>query len=734
MEAAPIKEEILLKMSQQKKKMSPRNYKERLFELTETTLSYYEHDKGKKGNKKGTVLVERIRCVNTVLLEEQTPVQRQYPFQIVYDEGILYVFAKDEINRRSWLEALNKVIKNNSNLLMKYHSGFWADGKFLCCKQASKNAPGCTLLDSSHPINGQWGELSHSQLVRKPVLHELHEHVLCPAGMLSHQDEITERATTGKRDTWLPSLSKQLPTIPAQCRERTTLPPIPERRKEPQKAVVALHHYEGMRSCELSLVKGAKYYVLEEENSEWWKVKDMNGDEGYVPVTYIQEQSHKPAANTEPLKTLKERSFSTVLEHKKSNPSHHLPQRSLSMDNALSNNIPSNSIPLHSVNIEDYQWYAGNMSRAKAEQLLREKGKEGAFVVRDSSQQGTYTVSVFTLAFDDKNGSIRHYLVNVTPDSKYYIAENHLFDSVPKMVQYHQHNAAGMVTRLRHPALIRDTKVPSSANGKWELKREEITLLKELGRGQFGVVQLGLWKSKYEVAIKMIKEGSMSEEEFIEEAQIMMKLRHPKLVALHGVCTDTYPIYIVTEYMCNGCLLSYLQAHGSPLQRIQLVEMCFDVCDAMMYLESQQFIHRDLAARNCLVEKDLTVKVSDFGMARYVLDDQYTSSAGTKFPVKWSAPEVLNYTRFSSKSDVWAFGILVWEVFTLGKQPYELYNNTQVAEKIMQGYRLYRPQVMCEDFYQILKSCWHEASSFIATLLLLCMCFFNCQSTCFTSS
>nr|XP_015219162.1 PREDICTED: cytoplasmic tyrosine-protein kinase BMX isoform X2 [Lepisosteus oculatus] len=644
MEAAPIKEEILLKMSQQKKKMSPRNYKERLFELTETTLSYYEHDKGKKGNKKGTVLVERIRCVNTVLLEEQTPVQRQYPFQIVYDEGILYIFAKDENNRRSWLGALNKVIKSNSNLLMKYHSGFWADGKFLCCKQASKNAPGCTLWDSS-----------------------------------------------GKRETWVPSLNKHLPTIPAQCRERTTLPPIPERRKEPQKVVVALHHYQGMRSCELSLVKGAKYYVLEEENSEWWKVKDMNGDEGYVPVTYIQAQSHKPAA-----------------KHKKSNPNHHLPQRCLSMDNALSNNIPSNSIPLHSVNIEDYQWYAGNMSRAKAEQLLREKGKEEAFVVRDSSQQGTYTVSVFTLAFDDKNGSIRHYLVNVTPDSKYYIAENHLFDSVPKMVQYHQHNAAGMVTRLRHPALIKDTKVPSSANGKWELKREEITLLKELGRGQFGVVQLGLWKSKYEVAIKMIKEGSMSEEEFIEEAQIMMKLRHPKLVALHGVCTDTYPIYIVTEYMCNGCLLSYLQAHGSPLQTIQLVEMCFDVCDAMMYLESQQFIHRDLAARNCLVEKDLTVKVSDFGMARYVLDDQYTSSAGTKFPVKWSAPEVLNYTRFSSKSDVWAFGIFMWEVFTLGKQPYELYNNTQVAEKIMQGYRLYRPQVMCEDFYLILKSCWHE--------------------------
>ncbi|RXM99889.1 Cytoplasmic tyrosine-protein kinase BMX [Acipenser ruthenus] len=136
-----------------------------------------------------------------------------------------------------------------------------------------------------------------------------------------------------------------------------------------------------------------------------------------------------------------------------------------------------------------------------------------------------------------------------------------------------------------------------------------------------------------------------------------------------------------------------MKAHGKELQQTQLLEMCLDVCDAMTYLESQQFIHRDLAARNCLVEKDLTVKVSDFGMARYVMDDQYTSSAGTKFPVKWSAPEVLNYTRFSSKSDVWAFGVLMWEVFSLGKQPYDLYDNTQVAQKIMQGYRLYRPQM-----------------------------------------
>uniref|UniRef100_A0A803SWS0 Protein kinase domain-containing protein n=1 Tax=Anolis carolinensis TaxID=28377 RepID=A0A803SWS0_ANOCA len=136
------------------------------------------------------------------------------------------------------------------------------------------------------------------------------------------------------------------------------------------------------------------------------------------------------------------------------------------------------------------------------------------------------------------------------------------------------------------------------------------------------------------------------------------------------------------------------------------LEMCYHVCDAMAFLESHQFIHRDLAARNCLVDSDMTVKVSDFGMTRYVLDDQYISSLGTKFPIKWSAPEVFHYTKFSSKSDVWAFGILMWEVFTLGKLPYDRYDNMQVIEKVCHGYRLYRPQLASEAIYEIMSKCW----------------------------
>lgn len=209
--------------------------------------------------------------------------------------------------------------------------------------------------------------------------------------------------------------------------------------------------------------------------------------------------------------------------------------------------------------------------------------------------------------------------------------------------------------------------------------------MEELGSGQFGVVRRGKWRGSIDTAVKMMKEGTMSEDDFIEEAKVMTKLQHPNLVQLYGVCSKHRPIYIVTEYMKHGSLLNYLRRHETTLigNMGLLLDMCIQVCvidffatlqfanfhyiycrfiialqvsKGMAYLERHNYIHRDLAARNCLVGSENVVKVADFGLARYVLDDQYTSSGGTKFPIKWAPPEVLNYTRFSSKSDVWAYG------------------------------------------------------------------------------
>ncbi|NXW47713.1 BMX kinase, partial [Nyctiprogne leucopyga] len=574
MEKKTILEELLLKKSQQKKKISPVNYKKRLFVLTKENLSYYQYDKGKKGSKRGSIEIKKIRCVETVNLEESTPPARQYPFQIVYKGGLLYVYAPNEESRERWLAALHKEIKDNSDLLNKYHGGFFIKGKFLCCNQTCKAAPGCTIWEKY----------------------------------------VTLCCTTGS--------VKPLPPVPQTLWKHRSLPQVLSPDKSILNVAVAQCNYEPEGNSAIRLVRSNKYYVLQEEDSSCWKVRDLEG------------------------------------------------------------NQPVNNKP----NISLCSWYAGDISRAQSEQLLCQKQEEGAFLVWKSSQAGMYTVSAFSKVPESKKGTVKHYHVHKTPENTYYLAENYCFESIPKLIHYHQHNSDGI----------------------WELKREEIVLLRELGSGQFGVVHLGKWKRQYDVAIKMIKEGATSEDQFIEEAQTMMKLNHPKLVRLYGVCSKSYPIYLVTEYMPNGCLLSYLKSHGKELQPLQLLEICYDVCDAMAFLESCQFIHRDLAARNCLVDSNLIVKVSDFGLTRYVLDDLYISSLGTKFPVKWSAPEVFRHTKFSSKSDVWAFGILMWEVFTLGKQPYELYDNMQVIEKVSQGYRLYRPQLVSDIIYQIMYNCWHE--------------------------
>ncbi|RXM27342.1 Tyrosine-protein kinase Tec [Acipenser ruthenus] len=256
-------------------------------------------------------------------------------------------------------------------------------------------------------------------------------------------------------------------------------------------------------------------------------------------------------------------------------------------------------------------------------------------------------------------GDIRHYQIKQKGLSQFFLAEKHVFNSIPEVIRYHQHNAAGLVTRLRYPVGPMGKCVPATAGfsyEKWEINPSELSIMEELGSGQFGVVRLGKWRALCKVAIKTINEGSMSEEDFIEEAKVMTKLSHPKLVQLYGVCIQQKPICIVTEFLENGCLLNYLQQRQGCLKKEFMLAMCHDACEGMEYLETNGFIHRDLAARNCLVSKKQVVKVCDFGMTRYVLDNQYISSTGSKFPVKWSPPEVFHYNKYSSKSDVWSFG------------------------------------------------------------------------------
>uniref|UniRef100_A0A8C9W724 Tyrosine-protein kinase n=1 Tax=Scleropages formosus TaxID=113540 RepID=A0A8C9W724_SCLFO len=332
-----------------------------------------------------------------------------------------------------------------------------------------------------------------------------------------------------------------------------------------------------------------------------------------------------------------------------------------------------------------YGWYCKDVNRSKAEQLLRRVDKGGGFMVRDSSSLGSYTVSLYTKSAGEGTPSIRHYHIKETQTIpvQYYLAEKHHFNSIPELIEYHQHNAAGLVARLRYPVGKEGSSAPTTAGfsyEKWEINPSELTFMKELGSGQYGVVRLGKWRAQHKVAIKAIRQGAMREEDFIEEARVMMNLSHPKLVQLYGVCTQQKPIYIVTEFMELGCLLNYIRQRRGSFTSATLLSICQDVSEGM----------------------------DDVYICSYVLDDQYTSSSGTKFPVKWSPPEVFNFCKYSSKSDVWSFGVLMWEVFTEGKMPFEQNQNHEVVMMIMQGHRLYRPKKATHNIYNIMQLCWHE--------------------------
>ena len=162
----------------------------------------------------------------------------------------------------------------------------------------------------------------------------------------------------------------------------------------------------------------------------------------------------------------------------------------------------------------------------------------------------------------------------------------------------------------------------------------------------------------------------MDPRDFLAEAQIMKKLRHPKLIQLYAVCTLEEPIYIITELMKHGSLLEFLQGKGRTLKMPQLIDMSAQIASGMAYLEQQNYIHRDLAARNVLVGENNIVKIADFGLARLIKEDEYEARVGARFPIKWTAPEAANYSKFSIKSDVWSFGILLTELVTYGRIPY----------------------------------------------------------------
>ncbi|XP_022049487.1 ephrin type-A receptor 7 isoform X7 [Acanthochromis polyacanthus] len=249
-----------------------------------------------------------------------------------------------------------------------------------------------------------------------------------------------------------------------------------------------------------------------------------------------------------------------------------------------------------------------------------------------------------------------------------------------------------------------------------ELDASCIKIERVIGAGEFGEVCSGRLKlpgkRDVSVAIKTLKVGYTEKQrrDFLCEASIMGQFDHPNVVHLEGVVTRGKPVMIVIEYMENGSLDGFLRKHDGQFTVIQLVGMLRGIAAGMRYLSDMGYVHRDLAARNILVNSNLVCKVSDFGLSRVIDDDPeavYTTTGG-KIPVRWTAPEAIQYRKFTSASDVWSYGIVMWEVMSYGERPYWDMSNQDVIKAIEEGYRLPAPMDCPPGLHQLMLDCWQK--------------------------
>ncbi|PNJ23552.1 FGFR3 isoform 6 [Pongo abelii] len=288
------------------------------------------------------------------------------------------------------------------------------------------------------------------------------------------------------------------------------------------------------------------------------------------------------------------------------------------------------------------------------------------------------------------------------------------------------------------PTLANVSELELPADPKWELSRARLTLGKPLGEGCFGQVVMaeavGIDKDRaakpVTVAVKMLKDDATDKDlsDLVSEMEMMKMIgKHKNIINLLGACTQGGPLYVLVEYAAKGNLREFLRARRPPgldysfdtckppeeqLTFKDLVSCAYQVARGMEYLASQKCIHRDLAARNVLVTEDNVMKIADFGLARDVHNlDYYKKTTNGRLPVKWMAPEALFDRVYTHQSDVWSFGVLLWEIFTLGGSPYPGIPVEELFKLLKEGHRMDKPANCTHDLYMIMRECWHAAPS-----------------------
>ncbi|KAI4881025.1 hypothetical protein NFI96_021795 [Prochilodus magdalenae] len=444
------------------------------------------------------------------------------------------------------------------------------------------------------------------------------------------------------------------PTQPGPATNNSSLPPrrdlqsIDDTRAK-QKVVVALYTYEAGDKAQLTFRKGEKLQILT-QNGDWWHAKSLtSGKEGLIPSNYVEAEE----------------------------------------------------------SIEANDWFFKKINRRDAERcLLAPVNKPGAFLIRKSeTTEGSYSMSVRDVSADG-SALVKHYKIRPLDDGGFYISPRVTFKKMDELIKYYQKQADGLCRRLSKACVKPKADIQWDEDA-WEVSKDNIRMVKRLGAGQFGEVWLAMYNNTTKVAVKTLKPGSMSVEAFLQEANLMKTLRHGRLVRLFAVVTKTPPIFIITEFMANGSLLDFLKSPpGRKIQLSKLIDFSAQIAEGMAYIEKMSYIHRDLRAANILVSESLLCKIADFGLARVIEDNEYSASEGAKFPIKWTAPEAINYGSFTIKSDMWSFGILLYEIITYGKIPYTGLSNAEVMARVQRGYRIQRPENCPSKLYEIMTSCW----------------------------
>ncbi|KAG8524136.1 Tyrosine-protein kinase HCK [Galemys pyrenaicus] len=307
--------------------------------------------------------------------------------------------------------------------------------------------------------------------------------------------------------------------------------------------------------------------------------------------------------------------------------------------------IPSNYVARVN-SLETEEWFFKGISRKDAERHLLAPGNVlGSFMIRDSeTTKGSYSLSVRD--YDPQHrDTVKHYKIRTLDNGGFYISPRSTFSTLQELVAHYKKGSDGLCQKLTVPCMSSKPQKPWEKDA-WEIPRESLKLEKKLGAGQFGEVWM-------------------------------------------------------------GSLLDFLKSEeGSKQPLPKLIDFSAQIAEGMAFIERRNYIHRDLRAANILVSASLVCKIADFGLARIIEDNEYTAREGAKFPIKWTAPEAINFGSFTIKSDVWSFGILLMEIVTYGRIPYPGMSNPEVIRSLERGYRMPRPEHCPEELYNIMTRCW----------------------------